>query len=637
MPKQVVGILPPGSDFPRPETQVWYATELDPAATRLGDLYLSGIARLKPGVSPEEAEADLDRLIPSLADRYADAASMLRDAQFRAVVRPLKEAVVGSVGGALWVLLAGIGFVLLIACANIVNLLLARAEYRHREVAVRTALGASRGDMVRYFVSESLVLAALGGVLGLVIADAAVRVLVAFGPEDLPRLHEIRIDGGVLAFTAGLSILAALLFGAVAILRRGPDLAFVLKAGSATTSPERQRARRLLVASQVALTLTLLVGSALMVRSFWNLRNVDLGFDSEGVLTLELALPHRPYPTYNAAAGFYHRLLERVRALPGVEAAGAVSGLPLVPLPSFYDEPLAAEGNGVAAVATRNLVTPEYFEAMRIPLLAGHAFETGDRGGGGNPVVVTAALARRLFPGGSAVGKRVRRAAGTEEPWYTVVGVVGSVPRETVGGDTAEVLYFPVWDQAPGTDYIQNTPTHMSVAIRTSLPPASLGPAVRRIVRDLDPDLPIANVRTMERIVADSVARTSFTMALLLIAAAVALFLGAVGIYGVISYAVSRRTREIGVRIALGAQPTDVSQLVLRQGTGVVLMGLGVGVLAALALTRFLRGLLFEVSPTDPIAFLAMSVLLLFVALLASYLPARRAARVDPMVALRAE
>lgn len=637
MPKQVVGILPPGFGFPQPETQIWYATELDHAATRLGDLYLSGIGRLKPGVSPEEAEADLDRLIPSLADRYADATAMLQDAQLRAIVKPLKEVVVGGIGSALWVLLGGIGFVLLIACANIVNLVLVRAEHRQKEVAVRMALGASRGDIVRYFVTESLVLAILGGVLGLVIADAAVRLLIAFGPENLPRLHEVRIDGRVLAFTAGLAILASLLFGAVPVFRRGPDPASALKAGGGTANSERQRARRLLVASQVALALTLLVGSALMVRSFWNLRNVDPGFDPEGVLTLELALPYRPYPTYNAAAGFYHRLLEGVRALPGVESAGAVSGLPLVPLPSFYDEPLAAEGDGVAAVATHNLVTPGYFEALRIPLVEGRAFEPGDRAGGGNPVLVSSTLARRLFPGESALGKRVRRAAGAKEPWYTVVGIVGSVPKETVGGGAAEVLYFPVWDQAPGTDYIPNTPTHMSVVIRTSLPPASLGPAVRRIVRDLDPDLPIANIRTMERIVADTMARTSFTMALLLIAAVVALLLGAVGIYGVISYAVSRRTREIGIRIALGAQAMDVSRLVLRQGTGVVLAGLGAGVLAALALTRFLRVLLFEVSPTDPTTFIVMSLLLLTVALLASYLPARRAARVDPMIALRSE
>lgn len=669
-PKQVVGIMEPGFDFPRPETEIWYPQGLDPAAAGLGGFYFHGVARLQPGVSPLAAQADLQRLIPGLADVYPGAAAeIVERGGLRAVVDPLKAEVVRDVGSALWILLGGVGLVLLIACANIGNLVLVRAEHRQKELAVRTALGAGRRELVRYFLTESTLLSAVGAALGLAMAWGAIHVLRVLGPTNLPRLHEVGLDAWVVGFTGGLAVFVALVFGAIPVLRFGrSDLAAALNEGSgrATAGRERKQSQSILVAVQVALGLTLLIASALMVQSLWRLRHVDPGFRSEGVLTLEIAMAYGPYPDYASQARYWYQLLERVRAFAGVQAAGAVTGIPLVPLEAYYDGPIISERQGVgrgdatsqtrmrvdaadpqagadeaaaqalgaaAPVVTFMTVTPGYFEAMQIPLIRGRGFQPGDRAGAERPVLVSAALAQRLFSAGNAIGRRVRRGDGPDQPWLTITGVVGDVPQESVAGEPAELVYSPVMDGAADYSY----PGHMTLAIRTSLPPLSLVPAVRRNVLTLDPNMPIANVRTMERIVADSMARTSFTMLLLLIAAAVALFLGAVGLYGVISYTVGRRTREIGVRIALGAQPARIGRMVLAQAAGVALAGLVVGMLLALALTRVLRSLLFEVSPTDPGTYAGAALLLLALALLASYLPSRRAARVDPLETLRQE
>ncbi|MGH7481874.1 MAG: ABC transporter permease [Longimicrobiales bacterium] len=639
VPRRVIGVLEAGFAFPRREIAIWYPSDPDPERARAADFYQSGIARLKPGADVGAAERELNRLIRSLPEIYPDVtARLLEESKLRAVVTPLKEEVVGGARAALWLLLGGMALLLLIACANVANLFLIRGEHRQKEIALRTALGARRADHARFFAAESVMLAAVGGALGLVAADAGMQLLVAYGPGNLPRLHEVAVDGRVAGFAAGLSILAALLFGCLPLFRRaGPGHASMLKEGGSGATPgvASQRARRLLVTGQVALALTLLVGSALMARSFWRLSHADPGFDAHGVLTAEIAMPYSGYEEYGDAQGLWHALLQSIRALPGVEAAGAISGLPLVPQPAYYDLALDIEGrpDETRAAVTVYHVIPGYFETMGIPLLEGQSIGSGafvaDR-----PVLLSAAAARRLFPGEDPVGQRLRRAAGDGQPWATVIGVVGDVPQQEIGGDAAEILYIPVLETAvdPGL-----RPRHATLVVLASVPAVTLTPSVRRILRELDPQLPLANVRTMERIVADSMARTSFTMLLLIIAAAAALFLGAIGLYGVLSYAVSRRTHEIGIRMALGARTVDVRRMLLREGARMTLGGVALGVAASLALTRFLRALLYEISPTDPLSFMAVTLLLLGTAFLAVWLPAGRATSVDPMVALRAE
>ncbi len=642
VPRRVIGVLEEGFEFPRRETDVWYATEPNPASAGLSSFFYSAVARLRPGVTAAEAEADLNRLIPRLADAYPDASrELFGEGGLRAIVEPLKNAVVGELAAALWMLFGGVGFVLLIAGANVANLFMVRAEHRRLEVAIRVALGADGRAVARYFLTESALLCALGAAIGLGLAWAGVRLLVAFGPTNIPRLHEVGVDGRTVAFAAALALAAALLFAVLPFLRgaRAELPATLGTSGRNTASRESQRAQRLLVASQVALALTLLVGSALLVQSLWKLRHVDPGFDPEHVLTVEIALPFTGYETFDAAAGFWDRLLERVRALPGVEAAGAASAVPLVRLPAYYDYAIQVEerpvGPGEAApTATIRFVTPGYFDALRMPVLAGRTLRPGDPTDGTAPVLVSATLARRLFPDGAAVGRRVRRRGRDRDAWNTIAGVVGDVSNESVVGEPAAIYYIPVLDRPVDPGMI---PGHLTLAIRTGLPPASLVPAVRRIVRELDPALPIANARTMRGIVDRSMARHGFAMLLLLVAAGAALFLGAVGIYGVISYTVTQRVREIGIRLALGARAADVRRMLLRQGAAVALAGLAAGTLAALWLTGFLDTLLYEVSPSDPATIAAMAALLLAVALLASWAPATRAARTDPMVTLRTE
>jgi predicted permease len=629
----VVGVLERGFHFPRRETQIWFADELNPARVTFTDFRYPTVARLRPGVDLAEAEAELGRLNARLPAAYPEVTrELLTDGRFRTTVTPLARVVVGDLSNALWLLLAGMGFVLLIACTNVANLFLVRAEHRQREVAVRCALGANRGAVVRYFLSESVLLGLAAGALGLLIADSATQLLVAFGPVTLPRLHEIEVDGAVLGFTAVLAVVTALVFGAVPAARYGkPQLGAGLRqyALGVTATRERQRIRQLLVVTQIALALTLVVGSALMVQSFWKLRQLDPGFDADGVLTAEIALPYGPYRDSEAATALWDRLLDGVRALPGVQAAGGVSGLPLVPAPEYYNSPLeladAPElAEAARAIGTVYFVTPGYFDAMRIPVLEGRPL-TNATADARNGVVVSSALARRLFPGERAVGRRLRTAGG-DSAWHTIIAVVGDVPRRELAGAPAELLYVPV--------AVRSSTSHLTLAVRAAAP-ETVAPAIRALVRQLDPDLPVANVRTMERIVADSMARTSFAMVTLLIAGALALFLGVVGIYGVIAYTISRRFREIGVRMALGARAADIRTLILRRAAAVSLIGIAVGIATALGLTRFLRSLLFDVSPTDPLTLAGMAALLLASALVAAWIPARRIARTEPLVVLR--
>jgi len=655
----VVGVLERGFHFPHPETDVWLAfgwPSSDAAKAGLGALWASAVARLKPGVSLAEARRDLQRLVHSLPDAFPDVTQAQLEAMgLCGAVVPLKDAIIGDVSVALLLLLATGGFLLLITWANAANLSLVRAEGLRHEVAVAQALGATDRHLGRRFLTEGVILAAVGGALGFVLASAAIRVHFGFAPDDIPRLREVGVDLTVVAVFFGLSLASAGLLAGVAFLsaRRRPDLAGTLAGGGGrTTAGHRQQfVRSVLVTGQVAFALALLIGSALMAQSFWRLRHVRLGFDPDGAVAFRLPLPLPPSGTknyYHATARIHQEVLERLRAIPGVAAAEAAStsGFPVTPVPSFYNVRLAAADRAADSSRDRpyaelSFATPGYFRAMGIPLLQGRTFRWEDTGRDGHGVILSASLARALFDRDDPIGRRVRWARPSRDPDYTIVGVAGDVPSDRIQDGPTKVLYFPNI-YPPKADTITGVvhvyiPDDEFYVLRTHLPPMSLAPAIRRVIREVDPKLLTTQIGTLEALVDGSMARARLTMVLLLVAAATALGLAVTGIYGVLSYAVSRRTAELGVRIALGARPAAVVRMVVRQGALLTLAGIGLGVVGAVLLTRYLRALLYGVSPTDPVAFAAMAGLLLAVALAASYLPARRAAKVDPLAALRSE
>ncbi len=654
-PSRIVGVMPPGFAFPKPETQVWYGTPLA-KARRAGigvhDMFMTAIARLRPGVSPEAARRDIDRMIPGLTEAYSDAPpELLRRAQLRGIVVPLKAALVHDVRPVLLLLGAAAAVVLLIVWANATTLVLLRAERQQPETAVELALGATGGDLWRRCLTEAGLLALVGGVGGFVLASVAVSARFGFG-ADVPRLDDVRLGGTAVAVVIALSVLSAVVLGTFALSR-----AFQLRASGSplravtrvTVSRERLRAQRSLVAAQVALALVLLVASAVLGRSFQRLTQVDLGFDPDGVVTLEAALPVGAYSTYHSQASFYAQLLTQLRAVPGVTAAEAVqSGIPLTPIAEFTNDAIAAvpAGSSVAAApgataATSAVASPGYFRAMRIPLLQGRTFAPGDLLGELHPIVVSASLARAVASDGTVLNRQLRltNANRSQYPPYTIVGIVGDVPGETIADGPSARLYFPMLEDLHATPEAEPPlpyyPFEMSLVVRTTLPPATVAAAVRRIVRSVDPKVPVWGERTLESIVASSMARVRLTTLLFLVATSAALALGVIGIYGVVSYAVRQRTPELGVRLALGASPDAITRMVVRDGARIAIAGITVGLLAAGLLTRLLRAVLYEVSPSDPLAFVLMPVLLLGLALLAAYLPARRAGRTDPVAALK--
>jgi len=645
---RVVGVMPPGFGFPSNEVELWLPMTIDPAKLQAGNFNYGVIGRLRPGVAPAAAARDLSALVWRIPEEFPDSQinrGMLESAKFAVLVHPLRDDIVGDVERILWVLLGSVGCILLIACANVANLFLVRAEGRQREVAVRTALGATRGAVARLFLGESLLLSLAGGAVGLALAAAGVRLLVSLRPEGIPRLEEIGVNGAVLAFTFLLAVLAGLLCGGLATLRYGaPALAPALKEGGrgGSAGKGRHRARNVLVVVQMALALVLLVGSGLMVKSFWRLRGVDPGLDPKGVLTLRLDLPDTEYKDAFANARFVRTLLERVRAVPGVVSAGTNTTLPLSGGNSnsgyvFEDFPLGP--NEVPPILGTRFASPAYFEALGIPVIEGRVFEGIDPARRSNEIVVSEALARRFWPGKSALGKRLVQGLHGKNEWSTIVGVVGSTRDLGLQEKPYEAVYFPVLRtlQDQETDGEEWVPRSFTLVVKGRVDPVSLAPQVRKAIWAIDPNLPLAQVRPMEEVVARSMARTSFTMLLLVIAAAVALLLGAVGIYGVISYVVSQRTREIGVRMALGAARRDISRMVIREGAAITLLGVGIGLAFALALTRLMLALLYDVSPTDAATFAAVPMLLAAVALVASWIPARRAAAVEPLEAIRYE
>ena len=630
----VVGILPANFIFFRP-ADVFKPIAFTPEQSspdNHGNEYLIGVARLKQSVTLEQARSEVDSLAARLRkDFYVEGWGV------RLV--PLLEEMTGEVRPAIVVLMAAVLAVLLIACSNVANLLLARAASRRREIAIRSALGAGRWRVVRQLMTESVVLAVAGGVLGLLVAFWGLRLLVAAAPSSMVQMilggRTVGLDAGVLAFTFGLSVLTGLVFGLVPALQASrPGLDEVLKE-TGRGDGIGGRGHRLLasfVVSQVAVALVLLVSAGLLIRSFVRLRAVDPGFGTDHVLTLRLSLPQSRYAEDAQVAAFYDELLQRLKHLPGVQSAAVISNLPMSgdnASASFGIEGLQVPDGQPSPHGDSHVVSHDYFAAMRIPLVRGRLFEPRDAPDGTKVAIIDQVLADRYWPGQDPIGRRIAlyfEGSPDKPVWREIVGVVGHVMKYGLDGRVKEQYYIP----AP-----QMPRRAMFVVLRTASDPAPLAGAARTALRDLDADLPPFQVRTMEQVVEETLVTRRFSMLLLASFAGLALFLAGVGLYGVISYSVVQRTREIGLRMALGARGLDVVRMVVRRGLGLTAAGLAIGVAVALAVTRFLSTLLFAVPPTDPLTFVSIAGLLAAVACVASFLPAWRAARVDPMEALR--
>jgi predicted permease len=626
---EVVGVLPPSFRFLRAEPAVVLPMRLDRADVEGGISFgFHGIARLKPGVTLAQADADVARMVPLLPS----ALSVLR---LEPSVRPLAEHVIGNVGQVLWVLLAAVGVVLLVACANVANLLLIRAEGRQQEFALRVALGASRAHIARAVLAEGMLLALGAGALGLVLTEGAVALLRRIAPAQLPRVDEIAVDATVLLFTVAIAAAAGLLSALVTIVRTGAPDALALREGAraAGDAPARRRTRDTLVVAEVALALVLLVVSGLMVRTFVALRQVDPGFaQPETVQTFRVAVAASDVADSNAVARTHQAIAERLAQVPGVTRVGLASHITMDG--EDNTNPLYAEGVPLGAGALPPMrrhksVAPGFFETMGIRLVAGRAVTWDDIHQRRPVAVVSEALAREHWGDASrAIGRRVRGSA--ELPWREIVGVVGDERDDGLDRPPTAIVYWPLLNDT----YEELT---MAYAVRSSrVGTPTFVRELQQAVWSVNPSLPVAAVRTLDEIAAAATERASFAMVMLAIAAGMALFLGLVGIHGVIAYAASRRTREIGVRIALGAQPAAVRWLLVRDGLLLAGAGIALGVLASLALTRLMSALLFGVAPTDPLTYAAVSAGLAAVAALAAWLPARRASRMDPAVALRA-
>jgi putative ABC transport system permease protein len=625
----IVGVMPTGFSFPEKNTLLWASEKLDP--TRRGPYYMWGLGRLNRGASPEQARNEMDLIARRVQDQIS---SPNRDWTWTSI--PLAERIVGKVRHALLVLLAAVVFVLLIACANIANLLLARATAREKEMSVRIALGASRSRLLRQMLTESLLLSAIGMVAALPLAFWGVQLLVSMSPVDFPRLQEISIDGRVLGVTLLLAVVCGLIFGLAPALQSSRlNLNESLKEGGrgGGDGTGRRRMRSALVVMEIAFSLMLLVCAGLMVKSFLKLQSVSPGFKPDHILTMHLTLPRAKYDSDEKITGYYRQLVERVTAVRGVEAAGLSISLPpnnLEVSDSFSIEGKPWPPGSTEPIVPIVLISPEYFAALGVPLLQGRGFNENDKQGSPLVVIINQTLAERYFPDESPIGKRLKvgGADRPRPPWMEIVGVVGDLKYSGLDARPEPAYYTPL---------AQDTWRAAYLVVRATMSPTNLTSAIREQIWTLDKDMPIANVATMERLLADSVAQPRFRTLLLGIFAALALVLASVGSYGVISYSVTRRTREIGIRMAMGAQAGDVSKLVIREGMLLGLIGVLIGLAGSFALTRLMESLLFEVSTTDRWIFAGVSLLLMSVSVLACWIPARRASRVDPMQALRCE
>jgi predicted permease len=638
----VVGVMPPDFQYPPPFTvtmnstaiampkaDLWVPLAMAANQAGVGSRNFQLIGRLKPGVSQAQAQTEMNAIAGRLEQQYPGP-----NTGMELSLTTLHEQVVSSVRQALWVLFGVVGFILMIACSNVANLLLARASGRRKELAVRLAVGASRLRLIRQLLTESVMMASVGGALGLPLAYLGCKLLIAINPDKLPRATEIGLNWYALGFTAAVTLLTGIIFGLIPALHASKlDLNESLKEGgrSAAGGVSGGRLRQLLVVAEVALSLVLLIGAGLMIKSFVRLLAIDPGFKPEQLLTLRLALPSADYGDQQRQIGFYQQLMQRIERLPGVEAVGAINRLPMTG--DAENAGFAIEGRPPAnpnerIYAANRLVNHDYFRALGIPLRRGRVFTAGDAAGTSGVAIINQTAARIFWPNEDPLGKRIRPDRFSPGTWLTIVGVIGDVRHAALGVEPQPEIYWP---------YPQNPDRRIDLLIRTAADPLSLAGAVRSEIWAIDKALPISDVKTMDELLSASVAQPRFYVLLLTAFAAVALLLATVGLYGVISYAVIQRTHEIGIRMALGASPRDVLQLIINHGLRLVLVGIGIGLGGALALTRLMKTLLFGVSATDPPTFTVIALLLAFVALLACWVPARRATKVDPITVLRSE
>jgi putative ABC transport system permease protein len=632
----VIGVMPPdfqwfikNMSLTGKPAELWLPNTFGANARRRGGRAWQSVARLKPGVTLAQAQAEMTTIASRLEQQYPDF-----NKGWGVNLVPLRAQFTGEIRTALLMLLGAVGFVLLIACANVANLLLARAATRQKEIAVRAAMGAGRRRIVRQLLTESVLLAGVGGALGLLLAVWGMDVLLALAPPDLLGLKEVGLNLRVLGFTLLVSLLTGLIFGlAPAFGAARTDLNEALKEGGRGqgSGGRRAGARQVFVVAQVALALVLLIGSGLMIRSFMRLQAVNPGFNAENLLSVRVLLPGAKYREDHQRIGFFRQLLERVRALPGAQGVSAIDALPFGGIGSGTSFTVVGRPEpppGEVPVTDVRVADPEYFRVMGIPLLRGRNFTEKEATEVSRVVIVNETLVRQQFPNEDPLGKRITINMSDNPVPSEIIGVVGDARYVGLDVEPRAMTYWP---------HPELVRSGMTLVVRTGADPLSLAPAIQREVRALDADQPVADIRTMEQLLATSVARARFSTLLLSIFAAVALILAAVGIYGVMSYAVTQRTHEIGIRLALGAQAGDVLRLVVKQGMLLTLIGVGLGLGGAFALTRLIATLLFGISATDPLTFGALSLLLIGVALVANYLPARRAMRVDPLVALRYE
>jgi predicted permease len=625
----VIGVAPPDFQYGvEADVTVPIGLQAERFKTRGADPGIGVVARLKPNVSQQQAETELNLVAAQLEELYPKS-----NKGRRVLLTPLHESFVGNVREPLLILLGAVGLVLLIACANVANLLLVRASTRRKEMAVRVALGASRAKLIRQLLTESLLLSVLGAVLGILLAFWGTSLIAAQLPEGIPRLQEARVDAPVLIFTLAVSLLTGLLFGLVPALQASrPNLTEGLKEGDRGSTGQRQRLRNVLVVGEVALTLMLLVGAGLLIQSFRRVLQVDPGFKAQNLLTMQISVNN---PDGQQVANFFEQLQENVRNLPGVKSVAVSNGVPfgVANFPTFLIEGRPETENKPSGI--RYTVSPDYFQTLGIELVKGRVFTTQDTRDSQPVVVINEVLAQLYFPDEEPLGKRLK--LFSDSPSAEIVGVVRHVEHYNLDGQRSVQSQFYNNFNQTSLQALPGGVRRINLLTRTEVEPLTLAAAVRDQVKALNKDQAVFNVRTMEQIVAQSVAPRRFSMLLLTVFAIVALALASLGIYGMMSYAVTQRTREIGVRMALGAQSGNVLSLVIGQGIKLALAGVVLGLIASIALTRTIKNLLFGVSATDPLTFAAIALLLLLVALLACYIPARRATKVDPMIALRYE
>jgi len=637
-PYTIIGVLPQGFDFSIPDyfesRDLWLPNILPRDNSERGHKFLSVIGRIKPGITPGQVEQEMRAITERLAQEYPRQMT-----GFGVKLTPLHEQIVGDIRPVLLMLFGAVGLVLLIACANVANLQLARASTRQKEIAIRTALGASRGRLLRQLLTESVLLALIGGALGLLLASWGIRLLTGLGPAGVPQGTLVTVDATVLAYSLALSLMTGILFGLAPALQPTPArLSEALKEGGRNSAAGESgiRLRRLLTVSEIALSLILLIGAGLLIRSFVGLLRVNPGFEIKNTLTARFDLPKYSYPEATKQAAFYTQVIERIKALPGVTAVGTTDELP--PTMGSHSNTFSIEGGASIDQSNQSLavqervVSADYFRAMGIPLSTGRVFSDTDDDSAPPVALINQSFARRFFPNENSIGQHLR--FGSANPWITIVGIVGDVRGFGLDKQPKSEIYLS-YQQQKFLPY--NPLPNMHLVVRTIGDPNEIAAAVQGSVQELDKNLPLPPAQTMEAVLAASIAERRANMLLLGVFAVIALILTTVGVYGVISYSVAQRTQEIGIRIALGAQSHDVITLVVRNGMRLVLAGIAIGLAGAFALTRWMASLVFGVSATDPLTFAVITLLLALVALLACWIPAAQAAKVDPMTMLRSE